>query len=163
MFGPLDTQRCFRSLLRAMSEPGTVHSVTPGLALVLATLVDHEVTLAEVGDPRWDRADFVLIRGGDSYGELIRARHGTLLDPALGATAIYEIDAVGTGPLALSLAGPGVGPRPRQLRLAGVPGKEVALWQVSRSGAPRGVDVILVDRAGRCAALPRSTALERVA
>ena len=103
MFGPLDTQRCFRGLLSAMSEPGTVHNVRPGLPLVLATLVDHEVRLAEVGEAHWDRADFVLVRGGDSGGELGRARQGTLLDPALGATAIYEIDAVGEGPLALSV------------------------------------------------------------
>jgi len=163
MFGPLDTQRCYRALLVAMARPGTVHGVEPGLPLVLATLVDHEVTLAEPGDPHWDRADFVLVRSGDSHGELIRVRHGTLLDPALGATAIYEIEAVGTGPLALSLTGPGVGPVPRHLRLAGVAGPEVALWQVTRSGYPCGVDLILVDRAGHCAALPRSTALERVA
>ena len=61
MFAPLDTQRCFRGLLAAMSGPGTVHDVTPGLPLVLATLIDHEVRLAEVGDPQWETADFVLV------------------------------------------------------------------------------------------------------
>jgi len=159
MFTPLDTQRCFRGLLTAMSSPGTVHNVPPGLPLVLATLVDHEVRLAEVGDPDWNSAEFVLVRGGDSGGALARARRGTLLDPALGATAIYELDAVGEGPLALSLAGPGVGPRPRTLRLAGVRDNEVALWRRTRADFPLGVDLILVDRAGRCAALPRSTAV----
>jgi alpha-D-ribose 1-methylphosphonate 5-triphosphate synthase subunit PhnH len=165
MFGPLDTQRCFRGLLAAMAEPGTVHNVQPGLPLVLATLVDHEVRLAEVGDPHWDAADFVLVRGGDSGGELARVRQGTLLDPALGATAIYEIAAVGSGPVALALSGPGVGPgpAPRTLRLVGVSGREVALWRSTRADFPRGVDVILVDGAGRCAALPRSTALAEVA
>src|SRR5262249_49598003 len=131
--------------------------------------------------PRWDRADFVLVRGGDSHGELIRARRGTLLDPAQGATAIYEIDAVGTGcansgsarltprrdpeqaSVTLSLTGPGVGAKPRRLRLGGVSAQEIVLWQVTRSGSPCGVDLILLDRAGHCAALPRSTALERVA
>ena len=161
-FGPLDTQRCFRGLLGAMSRPGTVHNVQPGLPLVLATLVDHEVRLAEVGDPDWPAADFVLVRGGDSGGEVARARQGTLLDPALGATAIYEVPAVGEGPLALSLSGPGVGPAPRTLHLTGVPAAEVALWRSTRSSFPLGVDVLLVDRAGRCAALPRSTALSTV-
>jgi alpha-D-ribose 1-methylphosphonate 5-triphosphate synthase subunit PhnH len=162
MFGPLDTQRCYRGLLGAMAEPGTVHNVRPGLPLVLATLVDHEVRLAEVGEAHWPTADFLLVRGGDSAGELTRARQGTLLDPALGATAIYEIDGVGSGPLALALSGPGVGPAGRTLRLAGVPGREVALWRRTRSGFPLGVDVILVDRSGRCAALPRSTTLSTV-
>jgi len=162
MFAPLDTQRCFRGLLAAMSGPGTVHDVTPGLPLVLATLIDHEVRLAAVGDAQWETADFVLVRGGDSGGALLRARHGTLLDPALGATAIYEIDAVGEGPLALSVSGPGVGPGPRSLHLTGVPDSEVALWRRTRSGFPRGVDVILVDGTGRCAALPRSTTLSIV-
>jgi alpha-D-ribose 1-methylphosphonate 5-triphosphate synthase subunit PhnH len=161
-FGPLDTQRCFRGLLGAMSRPGTVHNVQPGLPLVLATLVDHEVRLAEVGDPAWPAADFVLVRGGDSGGELARARQGTLLDPALGATAIYEVEAVGEGPLTVSLSGPGIGPDPHTLHLTGVPVSEVALWRATRSSFPLGVDVLLVDRAGRCAALPRSTTLSTV-
>lgn len=159
IFDALDTQRGFRALLAAMSEPGTVHPMPPGLPLVLATLVDHEVRLAEVGDPAWGDADFVLVRGGDSHGELANARHGTLLDPSFGATAIYELDAVGDGPLALSLTGPGVGRQPRTLRLAGLHHGEVGLIQRTRADFPRGVDVIFVDSAGRCAALPRSTAV----
>jgi alpha-D-ribose 1-methylphosphonate 5-triphosphate synthase subunit PhnH len=159
IFGALDTQRGFRAMIRAMSEPGTVHPLPPGLPLVLATLIDHEVRLAEVGDPWWPEAEFVLVRGGDSGGALADARQGTLLDPAAGATAIYEIDAVGEGPVALTLTGPGVGPRPRTLRLAGVSAAEIALWEETRAGYPCGVDVILIDHAGRCAALPRSTAL----
>jgi alpha-D-ribose 1-methylphosphonate 5-triphosphate synthase subunit PhnH len=157
IFEALDTQRGFRALLSAMSRPGTVHLMPPGLPLVLATLVDHEVRLAEVDDPDWAEADFVLVRGGDSYGELATARQGTFLDPSLGATAIYELDAVGEGPLALSLTGPGVGPRPRTLRLAGMHAGEVDLIRSTRADYPRGVDVVLVDGSGRCAALPRST------
>jgi alpha-D-ribose 1-methylphosphonate 5-triphosphate synthase subunit PhnH len=163
IFDALETQRAFRALLSATAEPGTVHAVPPGLPLVLATLVDHEVRFAEVGDAHWPHADFVLVRGGDSGGELARVRQGTLLDPALGATAIYELDAVGAGPLALSLTGPGVGPRPRTLRLTGLCEAEVGLIRRTRAGYPLGVDVILVDRAGRCAALPRSTTVERAA
>ena len=161
MFDALDTQRAFRALLSAMAEPGTVHDATPGLPLVLATLIDHEALFAEVGDAHWRHADFVLIRGGDSGGELARVRQGTLLDPALGATAIYELDAVGEGPLALSVIGPGVGPRARTLRLTGLSDAEVGLIQWTRAEYPRGVDVVFVDRAGRCAALPRSSTVDR--
>jgi phosphonate C-P lyase system protein PhnH len=162
-FTALDTQRAFRSLLAAMAEPGTVQDLEGGLPLALATLVDHEVTLAHVGDPHWPDADFLVVRGGSSRGELGRARQGTLLDPALGATALYELDAVGDGPLALSLTGPGVGPVARVLQLSGLAAEEVGEFQRTRAGYPRGVDVILLDPAGRCAALPRSVALERVA
>jgi len=161
MFDALDTQRAYRALLSAMAEPGTVHDARPGLPLVLATLIDHEVIFAEVGDAHWRHADFVLIRGGDSDRELARVRQGTPLDPALGATAIYELDAVGDGPVALSLTGPGVGPRPRTLRLTGLSDAEVGLIQRTRAGYPCGVDVVLVDRTGRCAALPRSSTVDR--
>jgi alpha-D-ribose 1-methylphosphonate 5-triphosphate synthase subunit PhnH len=161
MFDALDTQRAFRALLSATAEPGTVHTVPAGLPAILATLIDHEVIFAEVGDAHWRHADFVLIRGGDSGGELARVRQGTPLDPALGATAIYELDAVGTGPVALRLTGPGVGPRPRTLRLAGLSSAEVGLIRQTRAAYPCGVDVLLVDRAGRCAALPRSSTVDR--
>src|SRR2546430_8338331 len=125
------------------------------------TLFRSEVIFAEVGDAHWRHADFVLIRGGDSGGELARVRQGTMLDPALGASAIYELDAVGEGPVALSLTGPGVAPRPRTLRLTGLAEAEVGLIQRTRAEYPRGVDVLLVDRAGRCAALPRSSTVDR--
>jgi alpha-D-ribose 1-methylphosphonate 5-triphosphate synthase subunit PhnH len=161
----LHTQRAFRALLAAMAEPGTVQRLpgAGGLPLVLATLVDHEVTVAWPGDPQWPDADFVVVPGGCSGGELARARQGSLLDPALGATAIYQVAAVGAGPLALSLSGPGVGSAPRVLRLTGLAGEEVDLLQQSRARYPLGVDVVLIDGDGRCAALPRSTTLERVA
>jgi alpha-D-ribose 1-methylphosphonate 5-triphosphate synthase subunit PhnH len=157
-----DTQRCFRALLNAMAEPGTVQQLGGGLPLVLETLVDHEVRLAEIGDPHWAEADFVVVRGGSSAGELARVRRGSLYDPAAGATAIYELAAVGAGPVRLLLTGPGVGAEPRILRLTGLDPAEVGLFQATRAGYPCGVDLILVDPAGRCAALPRSTALQTV-
>jgi alpha-D-ribose 1-methylphosphonate 5-triphosphate synthase subunit PhnH len=160
-FSIYETQRAFRSLLAAMAEPGTVHRVPGGLPLVLATLVDHEVRVAELGDPQWTEADFVVVRGGSSRGALATVRRGTHLDPARGATAIYELPAVGVGPLALTLTGPGVGPEPRVLRLTGLPDDEVELLQKTRIDYPRGVDVILVDSDGNCAALPRSTTVTR--
>jgi alpha-D-ribose 1-methylphosphonate 5-triphosphate synthase subunit PhnH len=161
-FTVFDTQRCFRALLAAMAEPGTVQQLRGGLPLVLATLVDHEVALAEAGDRHWSEADFVVVRGGTSAGGLARVRQGTLYDPAAGATAIYELDAVGMGPLTLRLTGPGVGPEPRLLRLTGLAAEEVGLFQSTRADYPCGVDIILVGLDGRCAALPRSTALELV-
>lgn len=43
-----DTRACFRALVDAQSRPGTVQSVDsePADHAVLATLVDHEVSIA---------------------------------------------------------------------------------------------------------------------
>jgi alpha-D-ribose 1-methylphosphonate 5-triphosphate synthase subunit PhnH len=152
-------QRCYRAVLSAMAEPGTVTDVG-GLDLILATLIDHEVRLARLGEPGWEEADFIVVGGGSSGGLLVEAKQGALLDPAQGATAIYVVDELGRGPLALSLSGPGVGPGGRVLRVRGLDRAEVAVIAATRTGYPRGVDVFLVDGAGRGAALPRSTRLE---
>lgn len=157
--GPLDTQRCFRQLLRALAEPGVVTAPGP-LDLVLVTLTDHEVLVAEPGDARWPAADVLVIRGGDSGGRLRAARRGTRLDPQDGATAVYEVAAVGEGPLALRLAGPGVPPEGRTVRVHGLGRDELAAIQDTRVDYPMGVDVLLLDRRGRCVGLPRSTAVE---
>jgi phosphonate C-P lyase system protein PhnH len=162
-FTVFDTQRAYRALLSATAEPGTIQPLHGGLPLILATLVDHEVRVAEPGDPHWTGADFLVLRDGSSRGRLGDARQGTPMDPAEGATAIYELPAVGSGPLVLSLTGPGIGAGERLLRLTGLADTEVELFQATRAHYPCGVDVILVDRDGRCAALPRSTTLRRVA
>ena len=163
MLSARESQRTFRALLSAMSEPGTLTEVgADGVGRIVATLVDHEVTLAEPGDRHWSTADFAVIRGGSSQGRLLDLRRGSLEDPADGATAIFEATEVGEGPLVLRLSGPGVGPTPKTLALAGVDPAEVQHIQQTRAGYPRGVDVIFVDHAGRCACLPRSTAIELV-
>lgn len=160
--GARESQMTFRALLTAMSEPGTVTDVGEGgLGRILATLVDHEVRLAEVDDPAWATADFAVIRDGSSGGRLADLRQGSLEDPAEGATAVYEMREVGRGPLALRLTGPGVGPAPRTLALDGLDPDEVAHIQRTRSRYPRGVDVVFVDPEGRCACLPRSTSVTR--
>jgi alpha-D-ribose 1-methylphosphonate 5-triphosphate synthase subunit PhnH len=159
----LDTQRAYRGLLAAMAEPGTVQQLGGGVPLVLATLIDHEVTVAAPSDPSVGTADFLVVTGGSSGGALLRARRGTPLDPAAGATAIYAVSTVGTGPVSLSLTGPGVGPVPRMLSVSGLDATEVELLRQTRVDYPCGVDVVLVDDSGRCAALPRSCTVEAVA
>lgn len=160
--GVLDTQRVYRGLLSAMAEPGTVHQLGGGVPLVLATLTDHEVTVATTSQPGVANADFLVVSGGSSDGVLLQARRGTPLDPADGATAIYDLAAVGTGPVQLSLTGPGVGTEPRVLSLTGLDPAEVELIQQTRADYPCGVDVVLLDSSGRCAALPRSCSVQMV-
>lgn len=152
----LSTQRAYRAMLAATAEPGTVHDLGGGVPLVLATLTDHEVRVAVAGQPGTAEADFLVITGGSSQGALLAARRGTALDPADGATAIYEVTSLVEGDLCLSLRGPGVGPTPRLLRVAGLDPAEVELIRQTRVDYPCGVDVLLIDAAGQCAALPRS-------
>lgn len=159
----LETQRAYRGLLAAMAEPGTVQRLGGGVPLVLATLTDHEVIVATPSDPSVGTADFLVVTGGSSGGALLRARRGTPLDPADGATAVYAVTALGAGPMSLSLAGPGVGLVPRVLSVTGLDPAEVALVQQTRADYPCGVDVVLVDDCGQCAALPRSCTVEVVA
>lgn len=169
MISARESQRTFRALLTAMSEPGTVTEVgSDGVGRVVATLVDHEVRLVELEEAPevpadgWASADFVLIRGGSSRGRLLEVRRGSLEDPADGATAIYEVAEVGRGPLVLQVAGPGVGPAPKSVAVDGLDPEEVAAFTQTRAGYPRGVDVILLDKAGRCMCLPRSVSVEQV-
>lgn len=159
----LESQRTFRALLAAMSRPGTVESVgEDGLDRIVSTLVDHEVVAAEPGDPQWPVADFGIVRGGSSGGALLELKQGTLEDPADGATALIEVGRVGDGSMLLELTGPGVGPTPAQLAVDGLDPAELDAIGRTRESYPRGVDVVLVDRDGRCAALPRSSRVQRI-
>lgn len=166
-------QRVFRELAEAFSRPGEVRDLTRWLAggpaqrAVLATLMDGETTLA---DPhgRIPAADWPLLQARRDTME--SARHvvadgrrapdfqpalGTLESPESGATLLIEVAAVGSGPLALELAGPGIAGR-RELRLDGLHPD----WLLRRAdwtaGFPLGVDLLLAD-ATRIVALPRTT------
>ena len=178
-----DSQRVFRCALQATAQPGKLFTLPPvgetppGEVLALA-LLDHEVTFRIVGgaarplERRLSRAtgsrvvateeaEFVLILGGDSGGEVLKLRRGDLERPERGATAIHTVERLGTGPLTLRLSGPGI-PETRTLAVEGLALSEAEAIQESRADYPLGVDVYLVDGAGRLAGLPRSTSLEVV-
>lgn len=116
-------------------------------------------------------AAFVLVLGDIDSAEAIRtARTGTLQDPHLGATIIIEVDALGDvarGRAPSSPPGSEV-----SCRLSG-PGIQSATelsvrsrfdWVAARNeqvcSYPLGVDIILVDREHRLAAIPRTTRIE---
>jgi alpha-D-ribose 1-methylphosphonate 5-triphosphate synthase subunit PhnH len=140
---------------------------------VALTFLDHEVTFCAVGSEAEEarqriagatgarivpaaEADFALISGGDSGGTLARLKRGTLERPESGATAVYAVERLDSGPLTLELSGPGI-PGERRLGVEGLPATEVRAFRESRADYPLGVDVYLVDEAGRVAGLPRST------
>jgi len=102
-----DTRKTFRSLVNAMSRPGTVQTgpTTPMDHAVISTLVDHEVgirtddeelrdALAAEGrltDASFDEADIVHVRGNTD--ERIRdVRRGTLKEPSRGGTVVYRVE-----------------------------------------------------------------------
>lgn len=182
VFDPVsDSQRVFRCLLQATAGPGKLFALPPTVAgaleAVALTLLDHEVAFCAVGAEAEEakqriagatgarivpayRADFALISGGDSGGAMVQLGRGTLERPESGATAIYAVQELsGGGPLTLKLSGPGV-PGERRLGVEGLPAAEVRAIRESRADYPLGVDVYLVDEAGRVASLPRSTRLE---
>lgn len=171
----LTQQTVFRQLMRAFSYPGRVeflHDARPddssggALLLVLATLLDAEVTMADPDcllAPRLlallaarqrpaELAQFVIARA-DRAPEFTPAL-GSLESPEQGATLILRVGFLGEGS-ALHLSGPGVNGT-TSLQVRGLdPG-----WLAARSnwnaGFPCGVDLILTD-GQRLVALPRTT------
>ena len=166
-------QRVFRELVEAFSRPGRVRDLADGLAgtaaqrAVLATLMDGETTLA---DPhaRLGAADWPLLQARRAPTETARyvvadgsrapdfqPAPGTLESPESGATLLIEVAAVGSGPLALELAGPGIDGR-CELRLDGLHPDWLRRRADWVAGFPLGVDILLAD-ATRIVALPRTT------
>jgi alpha-D-ribose 1-methylphosphonate 5-triphosphate synthase subunit PhnH len=175
-----DTRSTFRALVDAMARPGTVESVpvTPADHAVLATLVDHEVTIATEDDQlvealsnagRYepaplDGADLVHACGSTD-GRIVEAERGTLKEPSDGATAVYRVDGLvgavdeaSDASVTLRIAGPGV-PGHRRLGVAGLPPAEADAVATLGESFPRGVDVVLTA-SDQVAALPRSVTLD---
>ena len=171
-------QRIFRELVECLSRPGEVRDLarwTEGTAArraVLATPMDGETTLA---DPHgqidaWDwpllqarrdtaeDARYVVADGRRAPG--FQPALGTLESPELGATLLIEVAAVGSGPLALELAGPGIdglGIDGRcELHLDGLHPDWLRCRSDWAAGFPLGVDMLLTDTT-RIVALPRTT------
>ena len=166
-------QRVFRELVEAFSRPGEVRDLTPWLdgataqRAGLATLMDGETTLA---DPhaRFGAADWPLLQARREPTETARyvvadgrrapdfqPALGTLESPESGATLLIEVAAVGSGPLALELAGPGIDGR-CELRLDGLHLDWLRCRADWNAGFPLGVDILLTDTT-RIVALPRTT------
>lgn len=180
-FDPVfDAQRVFRCLLQATASPGKIFTLLPtgvdAPEAVTLTLLDHEVSFSAVGESAEEleerisrmtgarvgparEADFVLISGEDSGDMVLNLKRGALERPETGATVIYAVERLDSGPLTLRLSGPGV-PDKRVLAVEGLSESGAEALRESRSDYPLGVDVYLVDEAGRVAGLPRSTRLE---
>jgi len=176
----LRSQRVFRALLEAFSRPGSLVELPekgdPAEAVAL-TLLDGEVSFrapdAEGFEERVARAtgaspapieeaDFAFLPASGAQ-RLREMRRGTLEAPEDGATAVVIVERLSPegGEAVLGLSGPGV-PGERALGVDGLSREAIEAVRESREGYPLGVDVYLLDGAGRVVGLPRSTGIEVV-
>jgi len=168
------TRETFRALLDAMSRPGTVEAVSePADHAVVATLVDHEVTLATEDDTlrgalseqgRLDdgeptTADIVHARDHTTF-DVRDCGRGSLVEPSDGATVVYRVeelaDSAEEALTTVSLSGPGVDGE-TTLSVA-LPPSELAAIAEAQSSYPRGVDVIFATE-DSVASIPRSVSI----
>ena len=178
----LGAQRCFRAILSAMSEPGTVHDlgerieaprgVTAAAALVLLALADQETPVWLTPALRTVAAPFIRFHCGAAIVEAPADARFALLDgvaiepglmafdagddryPDRSATLIIQCAALHGGQ-PVSLSGPGINCR-RQVAPAGL---HAAFWREAAANAdryPLGIDLILAAGASLLA-IPRST------
>lgn len=181
-----DSQRVFRGVLDAMSEPGRVitlgasplapgplHPATVAIALALIDFetpvwLDAAAATTEVmahlrfhcGCPIVDgpaRARFAIIADAAAMPELGAFDGGTDEYPDRSATLIVQADRLKAG-TGHRLTGPGIATEAR-LDAQGLPER---LWEALRANHgrfPRGVDMLLTAGAS-LAALPRTTWVE---
>lgn len=118
-----ETGACFRALVEAMSRPGTVSQapIEPADHAVLATLVDHEVSLstpdetirtALENENRLTEAEperAAIVHAPDPAESPVRdLERGTLKEPSDGATVVYRVTNLledSTGPSGANGAG----------------------------------------------------------
>ena len=182
----LTTQHVFRTLLQAMSNPGTVHEVleekgTDGgrhvLLAVAETILDHEVSFCVVGKDADElervladltgsctvdaaSADYILDAGGECRISAAAAQRGAMEYPDKGSTIIYLVAGFNGGPGSLSflLKGPGIRPL-MSFSVEGLSRDELCAIQDANKDFPLGIDCIFVDRTGKIACIPRSATI----
>lgn len=171
-----EAQACFRQVLRTMSSPGQIVTLTSAVsapplaaatAAVLLTLVDAEVSLW-LDEPLADSWDWLAFHAGvvrardisaaaflcaTSLPPLAEVFAGTDAAPESGATVILQVPSLEGGPK-LTLYGPGL-ETPITIAPQGLPADFIAQWAQNHRLFPRGVDLLLCAGSSFFA-LPRS-------
>jgi alpha-D-ribose 1-methylphosphonate 5-triphosphate synthase subunit PhnH len=178
-----ESQRAFRSVLEALSRPGTVVSLgtvvadaalPPAMAHLLLTLCDEETPVwwqqANTQAMQWLRfhtgAPLSSTLQGAAFAVLAAAAHMPALDsfamgtpesPELSGTLLIEVPSLQSGPTT-QWSGPGIRDT-TTARIAGLPQDFWAQWQANHALFPQGVDIIFCC-ADQAIGLPRSTRVQ---
>jgi alpha-D-ribose 1-methylphosphonate 5-triphosphate synthase subunit PhnH len=123
-------------------------------------------------DSRLHGNDGLEAFSGESNGEILKAKRGTLEYPDTGATVIYSICSLSQippypplvkggirGDLRLTLKGPGINGEISPF-LSGVSKREFLYLKEINSEYPLGIDSVFIDSANRIMCIPRSTTIE---
>ncbi len=148
------------------------------MASVVTTLVDHEVSLHVIDSPAFDgledvigrrtrvqragidAADFVVADVNSFDDSQIAAiKIGDLDYPNDGATLLIQVESLDAtdGP-SLELSGPGIRDS-RQVPFGQLTTGFIAARNQATADYPLGIDVIVVDQAGKIMAFPRTTVI----
>lgn len=180
-----DAQLVFRSLLKALSEPGSIQRLRvelkapPPLHMATAAsclaLMDFETTawLAPELDNDAVRAylrfhcglplvgdksqaNFAVLRGMPEHLDLDVYAQGSMTYPDKSATLLIQVDDLDNGPQCW-LSGPGIKDK-TSFRVNGLPADFVSKWRQNHQSFPQGVDVIFCCD-DRVLGLPRTSRL----
>ncbi|WP_124059454.1 phosphonate C-P lyase system protein PhnH [Vaginisenegalia massiliensis] len=109
------------------------------------------------------QADYIAIShdflmDSKAFDDLNQLSIGNLEDPDQSASLIIEVDKLGDQDANYQLTGPGI----KETKAVYLPlSEEFVHWrQTMNREFPLGIDVILVDPAGECLALPRTTKIQ---
>ena len=183
-----DAQIVFRSLLKALSEPGTIQHLRVKLQtpapLHLATaaaclaLMDYETTawLADEFDNDAVRtylrfhcglplvhekssANFAVLGSSLQQLDLQAFAQGSMTYPDKSATLLIQVDDMNSG-TKYQLTGPGIKDT-RSIYISGLPADFVIKWEVNHAAFPQGVDVIFCS-GDAVLGLPRTSKIATV-
>lgn len=176
-----DARRTFSAIMDAMARPGRIKQIAPldapeplhpATAAALLTLADYDTRLwldepantsavrdwlgFHTGSP-WaresDDATFAVISDAGSMPLLTDFSQGTQEYPDRSTTLIVQVDALKAED-GWRFTGPGIESEHR-LKVDGLPGIFLQMWDHNRGLFPRGVDLILCAHR-RLACLPRT-------
>ncbi|MDP1980336.1 phosphonate C-P lyase system protein PhnH [Undibacterium sp.] len=183
-----DAQTVFRSLLKALSEPGSIQRLRVNLqapaplhmatAAACLALMDYETTawLADELDNDAVRtylrfhcglplvseksaANFAVLGRSLQQLDLEAFAQGSITYPDKSATLLMQVDDLANGP-EYQLTGPGINNK-RSIYVSGLPADFVSKWQVNHSAFPQGVDVIFCS-GDAVLGLPRTSKIKAV-
>lgn len=181
--GVHDAQAGFRTVLKALAEPGSIQIVPvmlKGPGPLDAATAALALTLADFETPVWlspaanvpavqswlrfhcgcpltgdpDAAEFAILAGRLDALELNNFAAGSMEYPDHSATLLIQVPSLNDGPVRV-LSGPGI-QGTRTLRVAGLPENFDAQWQQNTAGFPLGVDLVFCC-GNAIAGLPRTT------